>query len=99
MGCPMMGSEGPAVFPAALQVTFSLPIVLQTFFSPVQGWLVDRFGPRRLKTRGRYSHKSGSLTSQLHFNRLSARTQGDPRRRRGREVAISSPGQRPLTPW
>jgi len=36
------------VSPAALQVTFSLLIVLQTFFSPLQGWLVDRFGPRRL---------------------------------------------------
>src|SRR6204780_143021 len=36
------------VTPAALQVTFSLLIVLQTFFSPFQGWLVDRFGPRRL---------------------------------------------------
>jgi OFA family oxalate/formate antiporter-like MFS transporter len=29
-------------------VTFSLLIVLQTFFSPLQGWLVDRFGPRLL---------------------------------------------------
>jgi MFS transporter, OFA family, oxalate/formate antiporter len=37
-----------AVSPAALQVTFSLLIVLQTFFSPVQGWLVDRLGPRTL---------------------------------------------------
>ena len=37
-----------AVSPAALQVTFSLLIVLQTFFSPAQGWLVDRFGPRLL---------------------------------------------------
>ncbi|WP_428484479.1 oxalate/formate MFS antiporter [Rhodopila sp.] len=37
-----------AVSPAAVQVTFSLLIVLQTFFSPFQGWLVDRFGPRRL---------------------------------------------------
>jgi MFS transporter, OFA family, oxalate/formate antiporter len=36
------------VSPAALQVTFSLLIVLQTFFSPFQGWLVDRFGPRLL---------------------------------------------------
>ena len=34
--------------PAALQVTFSLLIVLQTFFAPLQGWLVDRFGPRNL---------------------------------------------------
>ncbi len=38
--------------PAALQVTFSLLIVLQTFFSPVQGYLVDRFGPRNLITTG-----------------------------------------------
>jgi OFA family oxalate/formate antiporter-like MFS transporter len=37
-----------AVAPAALQVTFSLLIVMQTFFSPFQGWLVDRFGPRQL---------------------------------------------------
>ena len=39
--------------PAALQVTFSLLIVLQTFFSPFQGYLVDRFGPRNLITTGR----------------------------------------------
>jgi oxalate/formate antiporter len=36
------------VTPASLQVTFSLLIVLQTFFSPFQGWLVDKFGPRLL---------------------------------------------------
>jgi OFA family oxalate/formate antiporter-like MFS transporter len=36
------------VAPASLQVTFSLLIVLQTFFSPFQGWLVDRFGPKLL---------------------------------------------------
>jgi OFA family oxalate/formate antiporter-like MFS transporter len=41
-----------AVSPAALQVTFSLLIVLQTFFSPLQGWLVDRFGPRLLIATG-----------------------------------------------
>ena len=29
-----------------LQVTFSLLIILQTFFSPFQGKLIDRFGPR-----------------------------------------------------
>ncbi len=33
-------------------MTFSLLIVLQTFFSPFQGWLVDRFGPRRLIAAG-----------------------------------------------
>ena len=34
--------------PASVQVTFSLLIVLQTFFSPFQGWLVDCFGPKLL---------------------------------------------------
>lgn len=33
---------------AGVQVTFSILIVLQTFFSPFQGWLVERFGPRWL---------------------------------------------------
>ena len=28
-----------------LQVTFSLLIILQTFFSPFQGRLVEKFGP------------------------------------------------------
>lgn len=31
-----------------LQVTFSILIVLQTFFSPLQGFLIDKFGPRLL---------------------------------------------------
>jgi oxalate/formate antiporter len=37
---------------AALQVTFTLLVVLQTFFSPLQGWLVERFGPRLLISAG-----------------------------------------------
>lgn len=37
---------------AALQVTFLLLIVLQTFFSPFQAWLVERFGPRLLISVG-----------------------------------------------
>lgn len=32
----------------AIQITFSLLIVLQTFFSPAQGWLIDKFGPKWL---------------------------------------------------
>src|SRR5882724_598000 len=36
----------------ALQVTFSILIVLQTWLSPAQGWLVDRFGPRALVACG-----------------------------------------------
>ncbi len=47
---PLGAALGAA--PAAIQVTFSLLIVLQTFFSPFQGWLVDRFGPRRLIATG-----------------------------------------------
>jgi oxalate/formate antiporter len=35
-----------------LQVTFSLLIVLQTFLSPLQGFLADRFGPKRLLAVG-----------------------------------------------
>jgi MFS transporter, OFA family, oxalate/formate antiporter len=35
-----------------IQVTFSLLIVLQTFFSPFQAYLVDRFGPRLLISIG-----------------------------------------------
>ena len=36
----------------AIQITFSLLIVLQTFFSPLQGYLVDKFGPRFLIALG-----------------------------------------------
>lgn len=35
-----------------LQVTFSLLIILQTFFSPFQGRLVEKFGPRLLISIG-----------------------------------------------
>ena len=37
---------------AELQVTFSLLIVVQTFLSPPQGFLVDKFGPRVLLSIG-----------------------------------------------
>ncbi len=37
---------------AVVQVTFSLLIVLQTWLSPLQGWLVERFGARVLITLG-----------------------------------------------
>ena len=38
--------------PYYIQITFSLLIVLQTFFSPAQGYLIDKFGPRVLITLG-----------------------------------------------
>lgn len=37
---------------ASIQVTFSILIVLQTFFSPFQGWLIERFGPKLLIATG-----------------------------------------------
>ncbi|HKW54814.1 MAG TPA: oxalate/formate MFS antiporter [Stellaceae bacterium] len=37
---------------AELQWTFSLLIILQTFLSPLQAYLVDRFGPRLLISAG-----------------------------------------------
>jgi len=53
-----------------LQVTFSILIVLQTFLSPLQGFLVDRFGPRFLISAGTLlsgaswmlASRAGSLT-------------------------------------
>ena len=47
---PLVGELGTTM--AQLQVTFSILIVLQTFFSPFQGALVDRFGPRLLLSTG-----------------------------------------------
>jgi len=37
---------------AAIQITFSILIVVQTFLSPFQGFLVDKFGPRVLLSVG-----------------------------------------------
>src|ERR1051325_6287940 len=41
-----------AVFLAQVQIAFSILIVVQTFLSPSQGFLVDRFGPRALLSLG-----------------------------------------------
>ena len=47
---PLTDSLGVSL--AEVQVTFSLLIVLQTFLSPWQGFLIDRFGPRALLSAG-----------------------------------------------
>ena len=47
---PIMGELGVTL--TELQITFSILIVLQTFFSPFQGYLVDKFGPRLLLSIG-----------------------------------------------
>ncbi|KAB1075545.1 oxalate/formate MFS antiporter [Methylobacterium planeticum] len=41
---PFQTSTGASL--AAVQITFTLVIVLQTFFSPVQGWLIERFSAK-----------------------------------------------------
>ncbi len=51
---------------AELQWTFSLLIILQTWFSPFQAYLVDRFGPRLLISLGALlSGGSWILSSQV----------------------------------
>jgi OFA family oxalate/formate antiporter-like MFS transporter len=40
--------DGIGVTLPAIQVTFSILIVLQTWLSPLQGFLIDKFGPRLL---------------------------------------------------
>jgi MFS transporter, OFA family, oxalate/formate antiporter len=47
---PLQTATGGSL--AAIQVTFSILIVLQTGLSPLQGFLVDRIGPRVLITVG-----------------------------------------------
>jgi MFS transporter, OFA family, oxalate/formate antiporter len=47
----------------AIQVTFSILIVLQTWLSPLQGYLVDRFGPRTLIAIGCAMSGAGWITS------------------------------------
>ena len=47
---PLTAALGSSL--AQIQVTFSLLIVVQTFLSPPQGFLVDKFGPRRLLSIG-----------------------------------------------
>jgi OFA family oxalate/formate antiporter-like MFS transporter len=44
--------DGVGASLAAIQITFSIVIVLQTWFSPLQGYLIDKFGPRVLIALG-----------------------------------------------
>jgi OFA family oxalate/formate antiporter-like MFS transporter len=47
---PIIGALGITL--AQVQITFSILIVVQTFLSPFQGFLVDKFGPRLLLSVG-----------------------------------------------
>ena len=46
-----------------IQVTFSILIVLQTWLSPIQGYLIDKFGPRLLIAFGCALSGAGWITS------------------------------------
>ncbi len=47
---PLQGATGADL--ATIQITFSILIVLQTWLSPLQGFLIERFGIRLLVTLG-----------------------------------------------
>src|ERR1700674_482693 len=47
---PLTAALGASL--AEIQITFSILIVVQTFLSPPQGFLIDRFGPRVLLSVG-----------------------------------------------
>jgi oxalate/formate antiporter len=47
---PFQGATGGSL--AEIQITISVLIVLQTWLSPLQGWLVERFGPQKLVMAG-----------------------------------------------
>lgn len=62
---PMLGELGGTL--AQLQVTFSILIVVQTFLSPFQGFVIDRFGPRLLLSLGAaLTGASWVLAAQAH---------------------------------
>jgi MFS transporter, OFA family, oxalate/formate antiporter len=58
---PFQTTTGAAL--PAIQFTISLVIVLQTFSSPVQGFLVDKFGPRALIAVGAAMSGAGWIAS------------------------------------
>jgi oxalate/formate antiporter len=47
---PLMTQLGVSL--TELQITFSILIVLQTFLSPLQGYLIEKFGPKLLLSTG-----------------------------------------------
>ncbi len=47
----------------AVQITFSVLVVLQTWLAPLQGWLIDRFGPKFLIGSGAALSGAGFVLS------------------------------------
>ncbi len=58
---PLQTSLGAGL--PAIQITFSILIVLQTWLSPLQGYLIDRFGPRILIALGCVMSGVGWITA------------------------------------
>src|ERR1700739_2763308 len=56
---------------SAIQVTFTIVIVLQTFLSPLQGYLVDKFGARLLIAVGCLLSGLGWITSAFATRLIS----------------------------
>ena len=61
---------------AELQWTVSLLIILQTWFSPFQAYLVDRFGPRLLISLGALSSGAGHRPARRRSARSRATVVG-----------------------
>src|SRR5476651_1789577 len=55
--------DGLAVSLTDVQWTFSILIILQTWLSPLQGYLIDKFGPRLLIAVGCLLSGAGWITS------------------------------------
>jgi MFS transporter, OFA family, oxalate/formate antiporter len=68
---PISQKLGTTVTLAEIQVTASLLIVLQTFFSPFQAFLVDKFGPKLLISVGAIL-SGGSWVLAAQANSLTA---------------------------
>jgi MFS transporter, OFA family, oxalate/formate antiporter len=66
---PLMAKLG--IMLPSVQVTFTLIVLLQAFFSPFQGALIDRFGPRLLISIGTLlAGSSWVLASYAHSTLL-----------------------------
>ena len=78
---------------AQLQWTFSLLIILQTWFSPFQAYLVDRFGPRTLIAIGALLSGGSWIVSAYVDNiwaLIGCRAQRPPPRAPSRRVSAAT---------
>src|SRR6202790_5682133 len=50
---------------AAIQTAFSIFIVTETWLVPIEGWLVDKFGPRPVVMGGRPARRSAGFSTPM----------------------------------